>query len=183
MVRYITRDEIKRFTTGRTNFSESAVLRKAADRAPSGATFLSHSSKDVDLLPGVILLLEEHGAKVYIDKKDDALPPYTSRETAKILRGRIDQSRKFILLVTKNSKDSRWMPWELGIADGYKRSPNVAILPSPELASENSWAEQEYLGVYDRVARGRLEGFSSEVFMVYNQEKHSATELSRWLSA
>jgi len=113
MVEYITRDEIRGNAGPLTE--QASIVRKAEARSPTGSSFLSHSTKDADLLPGVIAILERHGAAVYVDKKDESLPPTTSRETASILKNRIKQCRKFILLTTKNSKDSRWMPWELGL--------------------------------------------------------------------
>jgi hypothetical protein len=183
MVDYITRDTIRAAGRRGTLTEQANIVRKAEQRAPAGSTFLSHSSKDIDLLPGVITILEQHGASVYVDKKDEKLPPYTSRETAEILRQRIRESRKFILLTTPNSKDSRWMPWELGLSDGYKQATNTAIFPSPDTVSERKWAEQEYLGVYDRIVYGTIKGSQKPVYMVWNQEKNTAKELSQWLKA
>lgn len=179
MVDYITTASL-RAQAGPIN-EQATLVRKAEQRSPSGSTFLSHSTKDADLLPAVIRLLERHGALVYVDKKDESLPPYTSRETAQVLRERIQQSRKFILFTTKNSKDSRWVPWELGVADGHRRPPNVAILPGVDTAGERAWAEQEYLGVYDRIVHGKIKGRVDPCFMVYNQERNTATELGSWL--
>lgn len=179
MVDYITTASLRSQAGPITE--QASVVRKAEQRSPAGSTFLSHSTKDADLLAAVIRLLERHGAQVYVDKKDESLPPYTSRETAEVLRGRIQQSRKFILFTTKNSKGSRWVPWELGVADGYRRPPNVAILPGVDTATETGWAEQEYLGVYDRIVHGRFEGRAEACYMVYNQERKSATELGAWL--
>lgn len=118
MVDYITTASL-RAQAGPIN-EQASVVRKAEQRSPAGSTFLSHSTRDAELLPAVIRLLERHGAQVYVDKKDESLPPYTSRGTAQILRERIQQSRKFILFTTVNSKGSRWVPWELGVADGYR---------------------------------------------------------------
>jgi TIR domain len=157
------------------------VLAKAERRSVEHSTFLSHSSKDVDILPGVIRILENHGAAVYVDKKDTSLPPYTSRETASALRGRIERSKKFILLASANSKDSRWVPWELGLADGFKKPKNVAIFPSVDKQSETSWTEQEYLGIYDRIVWGDLQGYDKRIWMVLNQEKNEAIPLSVWI--
>jgi hypothetical protein len=95
MVECITRGLIRQNAGPITE--QAAVLKKVQDRSPAGSTFHSHSSKDTDLLPGVIGIIERHGAAVYVDKKDEAFSPFTSRETATILRGRIRQSRKFIL--------------------------------------------------------------------------------------
>ncbi|WP_158816065.1 toll/interleukin-1 receptor domain-containing protein [Methylocapsa sp. S129] len=179
MIDYITPDYLRR-NAGTLN-EQASTIRKAQSRSPAGSTFLSHSSKDVDSLPGVIAILERHGAEVYVDKKDESLPPYTSRETATILRGRIRQCRRFILFTTQNSKDSRWIPWELGLADGYKSATSTAVFPSPDNAHEPAWSEQEYLGIYDRVVYGGLAGHAQPIFMVWNQEKNTAQELSAWL--
>ena len=130
----------------------------------------------------MIRLLEGHGARVYVDKKDSSLPPFTSRDTATALRTRIGQCRKFVLFATKTSKDSRWIPWELGIADGVKRASNTAVLPGVDTSSDIAWAEREYLGVYDRIVWGGLRGKTREVWMVLDQERFEAVELSEWLA-
>lgn len=180
MVDFLSRDLLRR-EAGRLPVNEEAMVRRASGRSPEGATFLSHSSADADRLPYVISILERHGAVVYVDKKDHTLPAVTSRETASQLKRRIMLSSKFVLLTSPTSKDSRWMPWELGVADGYKGGGKVAILPSPEHAHEQRWADQEYLGVYDRIVYGTFRTRTDPVFMVHNQEKNSATELSEWL--
>lgn len=183
MIEYVTRAQFRGFTDNITKSEKASLLENALRRSPQGSTFLSHSSKDADLLPGVILVLESLGARVYVDKKDETLPPYTNRETAKIIRNRIGQCSKFILLVTPSSKDSRWVPWELGLADGFKQPKNVAILPSSDEANNHAWAEQEYLGVYDRIVWGDIRGRPKSVWMVLNQEENTATELAQWLNS
>jgi hypothetical protein len=179
MVEYITRDLIRE--NAGPLMEQASIVRKAQARTPGGSSFLSHSTKDADLLPGVIAILERHGAAVYIDKKDESLPPTTSRETASILKNRIKQCRKFILLTTKNSKDSRWMPWELGLADGYRQTSNLTIFPGVDSASDRNWSEREYLGIYDRIVFGEHEKYPRPIFMVWNQENNTGTELSAWL--
>ncbi|CCD95368.1 conserved hypothetical protein [Bradyrhizobium sp. ORS 375] len=179
MVEYLTRDAIRRSAGPMTE--TAAVIRKAASRAAAGSSFLSHSSADIDLLPGAIKILEDHGAQVYIDKKDDRLPPTTNRDTAAALRDRIQQSKKFILLTTINSKDSRWVPWELGLADGYRRVPNIAIFPGVDSVNDRTWAEREYLGVYDRIVFGSHQNYPRPIYMVWNQATNTGTELAAWL--
>jgi hypothetical protein len=179
MVEYITRDAIRGNAGPVTE--QASIVRKAASRSPAGSSFLSHSSKDADLLPGVIAILEHHGASVYVDKKDESLPPTTNRDTAAILRGRIRQCKKFILLTTINSKDSRWMPWELGLADGFRHMANVTIFPSVDTTRDYTWSEREYLGVYDRIVFGEHRDYPKPIFMVWNQHDNTGTELSAWL--
>lgn len=181
MVDYITKSDLVRQVRGISE--QASVVRKAETASPTGSTFLSHSSKDKDLLPGAIQILERHGATVYTDKKDESLPPYTSTETAEILKGRIHVSKKFVLLTTAQSKDSRWVPWELGLADGYKTVQNTAIFPSVDSQADTKWAEREYLGIYRRIVYGRLEGHPTDVFMVWNMATDKATELRKWLAS
>jgi len=181
MIEYATLNDLRSFGDDIVLEERASIVSRAERRSPARSAFLSHSSKDAEFLPGVIRLLEGHGAKVYVDKKDDALPPYTSRETATMLRTRIVECQKFILFATKASKDSRWIPWELGISDGVKRATGTAVLPGIDAAADQAWAEREYLGIYDRIVWGDLEGYTGKVWMVLNQEKNTANELSTWL--
>lgn len=181
MIEFATKSDLLGFAENHVLQEQVALRKRAESRAPAGATFLSHSTKDKGLVTGAISLLEGHGAKVYIDKKDPTLPPYTNKDTAKGLKGRINQSSKFILLASKNSKQSKWVPWELGLADGYKGLDKVAILPAVENQRDTSWTSWEYLGLYDRIVWGDLEGQQKKVWMVLDQRKNTAVTLPQWL--
>lgn len=179
---YATRDFLKKSLSGLPLTEQLSMESLAKSINPDGSTFLSHSSKDGELLGGAILLLKTHGATVYVDKKDPELPPYTNKETAAGLKSRIHQSKKFVLLASENSKDSRWVPWELGIADGYKGLSRVAVLPAVESQHKAAWADWEYLGLYDRIVWGNLQGESEKVWMVLDARAKTATKLSVWLA-
>ncbi len=153
MAEFLTYDNIRSFT--RDKFTRTLV-DKAARRGKSGATFLSYSTLDDEFLPSIVGILENHGAYVYVDKKDSSLPPTTNRETAAILRRNIALSSKFVLFVTQNSKESNWIPWELGLADGEKSQSKVALFPAAERGYDQQWSEQEYLGLYDRIVWGNF---------------------------
>ncbi len=70
MLSYTTYDDIRGINR---KPNESVVIAKAAQKEYK-TVFLSHSSKDAELLPGAITILENHGGYVYIDKKDPRLP-------------------------------------------------------------------------------------------------------------
>ena len=181
MFEYATRSELHGFAS-KVSLAEQATLRKAAeDRSPQGSTFLSHSSKDDKLVSGSISVLKGHGATVYIDKKDPALPPYTNKNTALTLKTRIKQSSKFVLLATKNSKESKWVPWELGLADGYKGLSKIALFPAVEGHDDTAWTSWEYMGLYNRIVWGDLEGHDKQLWMVLNEKENTATSLLNWL--
>lgn len=181
MINYPTRAELRSLVSKMSIQEQASVRKSAEERSLSGATFLSHSSRDSDILPGAIELLQSHGATVYVDKKDPALPPYTSTETAEALKTRINQSKKFVLLASENSKESRWVPWELGLADGYKGIRQVAILPTVETRADTSWTKWEYLGLYRRIVWGKHKAYKDNIWMVLDHKTNTATELEEWL--
>ena len=83
--------------------------------------FLSHSHKDRDIIEDALAFLLAWGQYVYVDWLDEAMPLSTSAETADKIKIKIKTLDKFIVLLTENSKESKWVPWELGYADGVKR--------------------------------------------------------------
>jgi len=109
------------------------------------------------------------------------LPAKPSKETAAILRDTIRTLEKFVVFVTPNSKDSRWIPWELGLGDAYKNPRNVALFPASERTSDQEWAEQEYLGLYRRIVWGKIEGHEKACWIVYDHIENSAETLGKWL--
>lgn len=113
--------------------------------------FLSYRRKDRQYVRPIVDILKRLGAKIYIDYLDDSLPEKPNTETAAILRNRIQKSDKFILMATPNSSDSKWIPWELGLGDGFLNYNNVAIMPITQFS--NSWAEQEYYSIYGYVRK------------------------------
>lgn len=176
-MRYFNESDIKKYQ--KKIILENYDIKKVSLSSKKNNVFLSHSSQDIDKLESVISFLEEYGVKVYIDKTDNNLPRVTSIETAQILKDNIKKSDKFIVLVSENSKNSKWIPWELGIADIAKSNPNIALLPTTE--NFPSWVNQEYMGLYSKVSRGNLEGYTGEVWMVWDHKKNTAVELGKWL--
>ena len=178
MISYVTRSELRGFGIA-LNEEARRSLRKSATSV--NATFLSHSSKDDELVMGATRILSNHGATVYVDRIDPTLPPYTSKETAAALKRRIGQCKKFVLLASENSKESRWVPWELGIADGERGISNIALFPAVEDGSSKGWTSWEYMGLYRRIVWGNLEGHKDPLWMVLDEENNTASPLSGWL--
>lgn len=176
---FLTFSDIDRFQV-KGVLNESEMRRRAAIEGKS--VFLSYSSKDRKYLSGVITLLENHGGAVYVDEGDSRLPRKPSKQTAAILRDTIQRLKRFVLFVTTNSKDSIWIPWELGLGDAYKSLSNIALLPTGESAYQQEWAEQEYLGLYRRIVWGRIEGEKEPCWIVYDHIENSAQKLSKWIS-
>jgi len=183
MTRLITLNELK-------DISDKKILREGitlnkiiynASQKENRNIFLSYSSKDSDVLPAVIEILEGHNGRVYIDKGDNRLPNPPSVETAEILKDTIKKLPRMVVFVTDNSKDSKWIPWELGLGDGAKTNYDIAIFPSSDKMYDTTWLEQEYLGLYRRIVWGKLKGHKDELWMVLNFKNNTANPLSDWL--
>jgi len=181
MVEYVSRAELS--SLGLESLTENlAKVAKAEARSSVNATFLSHSSRDDDVMPAVVRILEGHGASVYLDKKDGDLLSKSPKDIAETLRNRIVNCKKFVVFASVSIRDSKWVPWELGLADGYKKPKNVCLFPAPESASEYRWTEQEYLGIYDRIVWGTFKQKDRPEWMVWNHKENTATALREWLT-
>lgn len=131
-------------------FSESARRSvKVASSAFTKTVFLSHSHKDKLLVEGLKNLLGSMGVELYIDWLDDNMPAVTSRETAEKLKNRIKSCNLFMLLATTNALNSKWVPWEIGIADGVKSLAQIVLVPVAD--DSGSFPGSEYLQIYNKL--------------------------------
>jgi hypothetical protein len=111
--------------------------------------FLSHSHKDKELVKGLIKLLDEQELYIYVDWNDSSMPRITSGETAKKIKERIKDLQLFFFLATKNSLNSKWCPWELGVADSLKNWSDILIIPISDPAG--NFEGNEYLQIYQHL--------------------------------
>ena len=135
---------------------ENYIQRNKRDKLLNGwekrgkFIFLSHSHKDKDIIKPVIAFLRMSGINVYVDWLDETMPKFTSRETAEKIQRKIKECDEFIVLLTENSKESKWVPWELGYSDGVKSLNKISILPiKRDLATKDSdFTGVEYMHLY-----------------------------------
>lgn len=117
--------------------------------------FLSHSSLDLRLVLGIYTELTRRKYTVYLDRFFD---PQLDRSkvtgaTARTLRYRIAQSKCLFVATTSNTQKSAWVPWELGLSDGW--NGKAAILPLIE-AGESSFTGKEYFELYPEIRDGQI---------------------------
>lgn len=160
---------------------DASTVLKSAFESYGKTVFLSHSSKDHELVPAVTLILEKHGGRVYVDEHDPGISGADFQKTAERLRSVVRACRKFVLFVTERSKDSKWIPWELGLGDGHNTGHSVALFPAAEKSYEQAWSEQEYLGLYHRIIWGNFKG-QTEEWLVLDHRENTAVRLRDWLT-
>lgn len=160
--------------------AETGMLKEASDLQGKN-TFFSHSSKDDDKVAGAIRILRNHGARVYVDHYDPLNKTDDCTAIAAHVRSVISACRKFVLFATPQSIDSKWMPWELGLADGVRSHSNAAIFPAADRAFEQDWAQQEYLALYRKIVWGKLTGYEKALWLVWDPIRNEAEPLGDWI--
>ena len=154
--------------------------------------FLSHKHTDRDLIFSIKRLLSSFNIEVYVDWLDDDVPDLTIGKTGTIIKQKIHDCNKFILVGTDEAINAKWCNWELGIGDEVKfNSDNIAILP---IKQENrDWTGSEYMQRFptieysDGVSYKNSSGsfISSGYYMMYPPDEKGSRHfefLKTWLS-
>lgn len=159
---------------------ENYSLAKEASLLSGKIVFLSHSTADDRHVHGVLRFFKRFKAPAYADDFDKRLPKPPTTATAVTLKDEIKKCPRFVVLVSPNSRLSRWIPWELGLADGFKNIPPIALLPVTPEGAEEAWANEEYFNLYPRIY---CNGSSSvdDSWKVLDPRDNVAWKLSFWL--
>jgi TIR domain len=155
--------------------------------------FISHKHSDLEdekELEGIIELLEDLGAKIYIDSMDNKLPEQTTGETAVRIKEVIKHCKKFVLLATKKAIESYWCNWELGFGDTHKYKDNIAIFAIKEKGEyDDKYVGNEYLQIYPSIFY-RENGFYNiwgtffeKGYYVKQPNENIITPLKDWLKS
>lgn len=163
--------------------SQATVLNESAstfNRLKTYDIFLSHSSKDSELILGMKGTLEDHGYSVYVDWVDD---PQLNRndvtkKTAAVLRERMKCCKSLFFVTTNNSESSKWMPWECGYFDGFREK--VAIVPIKTSSFSNEFNGQEYLGLYPYCLRAN-NVFGAPALWIH-RDQYNYTSYQHWVN-
>lgn len=128
---------------------DSAPVYKSFSNSSRTTIFLSHSHLDKEYVQGFIKILSDNGLSVYVDWNDSSMPKVTNRDTAEGIKKKIKENQLFMILATTNALNSRWVPWEVGIADQAKTSSQIFIIPVRK--DDGTFVGNEYLQLYNRL--------------------------------
>lgn len=112
--------------------------------------FLSHSSEDAIYIKALRDYLVEAGHSVYVDWIEDPQlnRANVTKDTAAVLRQRMNCCRCLLYATSDAARKSVWMPWELGFMDA-KTNSRIAVAPIvDDSAADKEFKGQEYLGLY-----------------------------------
>ncbi len=144
--------------------------------------FLSHSFLDKDLILGLSKLFERYGYSVYIDwiEDSDLDRKNVTVKNVKILKQRMSSSKCLVYATSKNTSQSKWMPWELGFMDSFTNK--VAICPIVSSYRIN-YIGIEYLSIYPYIDEIAEKNSDANTLWVTGQEtRNNYTKFSNWIS-
>ena len=144
--------------------------------------FISHSYLDKQLVLTLVELFNQANYSVYVDWIEDGdldRSAVTAR-TAEVIRNRLKQCRGLSYIATSSITNSKWCPWELGLADGMHQG-HACILPVVE--SGNAYTGSEYLGLYPYIDYSKTaNGKNYEFWVTDSKNPLLYTSLRSWLN-
>jgi hypothetical protein len=133
--------------------NDSVRLHAYSPQTTSFDIFLSHSFLDRDEVLGLYYELTKRGFSVYVDWVVDPQLDRNNvtRQSAELIRKRMQSSKTLLLAISHNASVSKWMPWELGFVDG--NTGFCAITPiSKDNLSRTNYKGVEYLSLYPYIS-------------------------------
>jgi len=160
-------------------FQESYSFKALTKDNARVSIFLSHSHKDKDLVEGFInYLAYSSQIKIYVDWLDSDMPATTTRATAHRIKQKIAQMDYFLVLATRNAMESKWVPWEIGVADQIKAN-KIAIVPVSD--PNGNFHGNEYLQLYPRIEPGHNQISGETILAIFEATKDSGKSVRSWL--
>jgi hypothetical protein len=173
---YLTEDYISR-SLAIKKFSFDPISIKETDYGVKSRIFLSHSHLDKELARNLIRIFYiQANAMVYVDWNDSTMPRVTNAETARKIKKRINDLDMFILLATAFSLNSKWVPWEIGLADVLKAYDKIVIIPIEDKTGK--FVGNEYLQVYKRIELDSI----NELSIFDPNSNQNGIKFSRWVT-
>ena len=139
-------DNIQLKPTKRTLYN-SRACDEAIGKQCEYDVFISHSSKNKDLVSKLRQLLEERfGLSAYIDWDEDE--GVQRDEIATKVKTALDHSKSLLYVKTSEADDSQWVAWEVGRFDATKPDNIGVLLIEDDKITAETWKHREFLKDY-----------------------------------
>lgn len=173
--------EIKK--QGKVAIDELVKRKRSTEKDPKRekTIFLCHAHQDKTIVEKVTLLFDKLDINIYVDWMDDSMPKVTNKNTAELIRAKIEHCNRFIFLASYYGLRSKWCDWELGIAYSIKAIDELAILPIE--SKSGRWEGSEYLQLYPTMIIGNEDLNSVDINQVVISKsiENTSVSLEKWL--
>ena len=125
---------------GMNQFTSNRLLEKRASSSIIDCVFISYSRLDKDDALFVAKMIQDLGIDIYFDENDEALQLADEQENhekvVECIENGIAYSAVLLGIITENTKDSWWVPYEIGSVNGHGKThahlitKEVSYLPS-----------------------------------------------------
>ena len=179
---FLSREYVKRDIS---NASETRILNEnyaVFSQKESYDLFISHSFFDKKLILTLIDLFNNADYSVYVDWINDKTLDRNnvSPKTAKVIKNRISDCKGLSYIATGNITNSKWCPWELGLADGMLNGRSCIL---PVMEETVTFKGLEYLGLYPFIEYEKVRNKNIYEFWVIDQGDSSRyVSLRNWLN-
>lgn len=154
--------------------SRSCEKKKA--QGEKADVFLSFSNADIEDVAPVIRFLEKFNVSVCIDYTGMGRKETSGKSICERKIKHMENCRKYIVLVSKKSANSKWLAWELGFAAEMKSMQNVAVLVRSVSFAVPPWVKSDYLEIYPKIC------FHDYEWMVCDGTMEKFKPFNEWLS-
>ncbi|TGL75992.1 TIR domain-containing protein [Leptospira yasudae] len=145
---YLTEKQLISLREQYRGTNTSRIFKERAKFEADVTIFLSHSHLDKLLIEGFIYYLAQFGLDIYVDWQDSEMPRITNKDTASLIKQKIQDLDMFWIFATENAMNSKWVPWEIGVGDVVKEG-KVFIIP---VANDfGKFYGNEYLQLYEAI--------------------------------
>lgn len=151
---------------------------------PPPTVFLSYKThpEDWPRVQKIAGILEREEAVPYVDRRDHRVLTMGPTLLSDHFRDRIEECGRLIVVLTGETRRSRWVPWKLGIADGMFGPERAALWPVEHDPERPLWLKQEYFARYPTVEWLKLRRAARPNWCVRNPASGRYWTLARWLA-
>jgi hypothetical protein len=114
--------------------------------------YLSYALLDKKIVKKTADFFRAVNKNIKVDMMEKTMSEKVSINTSRTVKNKIIKNDKFVFLATSTSIFSKWINWELGIADCYKANEDkILILPIAD--KDTRWLGDVYFKLYPRIER------------------------------
>ena len=125
---------------------------KNGKKSSEASLYLSYAFLDKKIVKKTAEIFKMLHKNIQVDMMEKTMSETTTIHLSRTVKNKIIKNDKFVLLATSTSIFSKWINWELGIADCYKANEDKIVI-LPVVDKDSRWLGEVYFKLYPRIER------------------------------